>query len=107
MSATPRTRGVARTLGRSAATGVAALGFLLGAGAIAASPAQAACASDYRSAGFNGSRAEAHTEDCAYWSNSYAQHGGTSIWSGWYSAWSRASADVGVSFSYAARNVFD
>lgn len=98
------------TLRHKLGTGLAATGLMLGgtvAGLAITSPAQAACASDYRSAGINGAYAEAHTEDCSYWSNSYAQHGGTSRFSGWYSAWSWASVDVGVSFSYAAANYFD
>jgi hypothetical protein len=90
-------------------TGLATAGLVLGgvaAGLAVAAPAQAACASDYRSAGFFSSYAEAHTEDCSYWSNSYAQHGGSSIFSGWYSGWSWASADSGVAFSYSAANYF-
>ena len=90
-------------------TSLATAGLVVGgvaAGLAAASPAQAACASDYRNANFWSSYAEAHTEDCSYWSNSYAQHGSVSIFSGWYSGWSWASADSGVSFSYYARNYF-
>ncbi len=89
--------------------GLATVGLLVGtvgASVVVAGPAQAACASDARKADFWSSWAEAHTEDCSYWSNSYAQHGSRSIWSGWYSAWSRASADSGVSTSHSAKNVF-
>jgi hypothetical protein len=97
------------TLRQKLGTGLATTGLLLGgtvAGLAIASPAQAACASDYRVANINYAYAEAHTEDCSYWSNSYAQHGGASIFSGWYSGWSWARADSGVSLSYAARNYF-
>jgi hypothetical protein len=87
---------------------MATAGLLLGgfASITLASPAQAACASDYRHASTGYSYAEAHTEDCSYQSNSYAQHGGDRIWSGWYTGWSWARADSGFSFSYAAANYF-
>ena len=90
-------------------TSLATAGLLVGgavAGLAVSSPAQAACASDYTNANFFYSYAEAHTEDCSYWSNSYAQHGGAAIFSGWYSGWSWASADSGISFSYYAHNYF-
>ncbi|GIF40795.1 hypothetical protein Axi01nite_51060 [Actinoplanes xinjiangensis] len=99
-----------RTLGQKLAGGLAATGLLVGgtvAGLAIASPAQAACASDSRTANINYAYAEAHTEDCSYWSNSYAQHGGTSRFSGWYSGSSWARADSGVSLSYSARNYFE
>lgn len=100
-----RTSGHRRKLG----AGLATAGLVASALAVSvavAGPAQAACASDLRIANTSRAYAEAHTEDCSYWSNSYAQHGGASVWSGWYSGWSWASADSGFSFSYAAKNVF-
>jgi hypothetical protein len=90
-------------------TGLATAGLVTAAaaaGLAVASPAQAACASDYRYTSIFSSYAEAHTEDCSYWSNSYARHGGVAIWSGWYSGSSWASASSGVSFSYYAANYF-
>jgi hypothetical protein len=109
MSTTSSTRGLKARLRTKAGAGLATAGLLVGgvAGGVAlASPAQAACASDYRYASVYSAYAEAHTEDCSYWSDSYAHHGGISIWSGWYSGWSWASADDGFSFSYAAANYF-
>lgn len=90
-------------------TGLATAGLLVGgtvAGLAVSSPAQAACASSYTVANIFYSYAEAHTEDCSYWSYSYAQHGGVTAASGWFSGWSWASADSGISFSYYAHNYF-
>jgi len=106
---TAQTNGLAARLSRRAGTALATAGLVAGgtvAGLAVASPAQAACASDYRYASIYYSYAEAHTEDCSYWSNSYAHHGGVSIWSGWYSGWSWARADDGLALSYSAANYF-
>lgn len=109
MSTTPATGRIRTRLRGRATAGLSTVGLLVGASVASvalASPAQAACASDYRSHSVWSSYAEAHTEDCSYWSNSYAQHGSVSIWSGWYSGWSWASADSGFSFSHNAANYF-
>ncbi|GAA3747115.1 hypothetical protein GCM10022225_33620 [Plantactinospora mayteni] len=99
-------RGLRTGLRTKLAGGLGAAGLLVAASLAMASPAQAACAYDYTSHGFNSSYAEAETADCSYWSNSYAQHGGSAIYSGWYSVSSWARADVGVSFSHNADNFF-
>jgi hypothetical protein len=109
MATTSGTRSLTTRLRSKTGAALATVGVLVGgvaASVAVASPAQAACAGDYRHAGTTYSYAEAHTEDCSYWSNSYAQHGSESIWSGWYSASSWARADSGFSFSYSAKNVF-
>lgn len=110
MSTTSSTRGLKTRLRTKAAAGLGAAGLLVAASAASiavASPAQAACAYDYTSHGVNSSYAEAETRDCSYWSNSYAQHGGDAIYSGWYSISSWARADSGFSFSHNADNFFD
>jgi hypothetical protein len=108
MSTTSSTNGLATRLRNKAGVGLASAGLLLGgvAAVTVASPAQAACASDYTTHSFYSAYAEAHTEDCSYQSNSYAQHGGSAIFSGWYTGWSWARADSGVSFSHYAKNYF-
>jgi hypothetical protein len=109
MSTTSTNDGLKARLRTRVAGGLGAAGLLVAAGAVSlavASPAQAACAYDYTSHGINSSYAEAETSDCDYWSNSYAQHGGSSVYSGWYSASSWARADSGVSFSHNADNFF-
>ncbi|HET9517047.1 MAG TPA: hypothetical protein VFO77_04910 [Actinoplanes sp.] len=105
---TSSTTSLASRLRTKAGVGLASAGLLLGgvAAVTVASPAQAACASSYTNHSFWSSYAEAHTEDCSYWSNSYAQHGSSAIFSGWFSGWSWARADSGVSFSHYARNYF-
>lgn len=96
-------------LRRKGGAALAGVGLLLGVGVTSlatASPAQAACKSDYHHATIFSATAEAHTESCFWWSNSYAHHGSVRLWSGWYSGWSYAHADSGLSFTYAARNYF-
>jgi hypothetical protein len=109
MSTTSSTRSLRTRLRTKAGASLAVAGLLVGGGVASlavASPAQAACASDYTNHSVWSSYAEAHTEDCAYWSNSYAQHGSAAIYSGWYSGWSWARADVGFSTSHNADNFF-
>jgi hypothetical protein len=109
MSTTSNTAGLGSRIRTKAGTALAAAGLVAGVGVVSlavATPAQAAaCNSSVHSDDFWSSWAEAHTELCSYWSYSYAQHGGSSANSGWWSGWSRASADSGVSFSHSAWNV--
>ena len=109
MSATSSTTSLKARLRNRAGTALATVGLLAG-GTVAslaiASPAQAACTYDYRYHSIYYSYAEAETADCAYWSNSYAQHGSVAIWSGWYSVSSWARADSGLSLSHNAINYF-
>lgn len=91
--------------------GVALTSFALVGGAMVgtvamSSPAQAACKSDVHWDDFWSSGAEAHTEDCTWISRSIASHGSRYADSGWYTGWSGAWADSGVSFSHYAYNLY-
>ncbi|MFC7328880.1 hypothetical protein [Marinactinospora rubrisoli] len=80
---------------------------LLAAGVAAAAPAEAACYG-YVDAGYYYSYAEGYVDTCASYNyvRSYAQHGGASYLTAWYTGNSWASADSGVSTSYSAWNQF-
>jgi hypothetical protein len=88
---------------------IAALGAITSVGAIAvgAAPAEAACKYSYLAGGAEyGAYAYAETADCSWISRSYARHGGTAVLSGWYTVSSYARVDIGYNTSWAARNDF-
>jgi len=90
----------------AALTSLALLGGAVG-GIVLAGPAQAAaCRSDVHHDDFWSAAAEAHTELCSYSSRSVAKHGSHYADSGWFTGWSYAHADAGVSTSHYAYNQF-